>query len=100
MHKIFYKTMGEATVAKELFACTSPERQWIELQRLQAYVGESTSVIGSYLDSNWGDWRNGNPSSDLILMEGDGGPYMIGPVDGSPGVLVIDGERFYSDDWL
>ena len=70
-------------------------------QRLERFVTAMPSEIASYLDQHWGAWRLGEPSTDLILYPPPvGPPLMVGPADGERGVLVIDGERYYSAAWL
>lgn len=72
-----------------------------DTQRLERYVTDVPGEIGEYLDKYWGDWRNGNSEGDYCLYPSPlGPPLMIGPGSRERGVLVIDGERYYSAAWL
>jgi hypothetical protein len=87
---------------QEVFQCLNPEREWIEMQRLEAFIVDSPGAIASYLDEHWRGWREGTPETDYILYASpvtEGATLMIGP-DNSPGFLNVDGERYYSSAWL
>lgn len=70
-------------------------------QRLERFVTDSPGAIREYLDSAWGNWKLGEPNADYCLYPPPiGPPLMIGPASGERGVLIIDGERYYSAAWL
>ena len=94
--------MVDDAAYREVFACIAPEREWIEMQRLAAFIVDSPGAIASYLDENWKGWRNGTPETDYILYPSpvrEGHTVMIG-TDDKPGFLNVDGERYYSAAWL
>ena len=99
-----YHAMGivDDPAYREAFHCLAPEREWREMQRLEAYIVDSPGAIASYLDEHWKGWRNGTPETDYILYPSplrEGHTVMIGS-DDTPGFLNVDGERYYSAAWL